>query len=382
MAYELYLPDIGEGLAEADIVEWHVGVGDPIAANQAIVSVETAKAVVDIPSPRDGVILHRGAAEGTTLDVGSLLVVIGDKGERWAPAPPPGSTALPGSISSLDDVAADRGSPPAVAEPAPVKAVPLIRKLARDLGVDLATVTATGAKGQITRDDVHAQAAQHHESPQVVTPKKMSMTRRTIAANMVKSWTEIPHVTVWGPVDATALLAAVSATGVPLEVLLIEAVLIAMRQYPTVNALFDGDHVTRPDDINIGIAVDTEAGLMVPVVHAAQTLDREKCAAEVRRLVQGATHRSLTVDDLKGGTFTISNVGAVGGGYGTPIIPHGTVAVLSVGRATRDVIVRDDEIVIAPVFPMAMSFDHRVLDGAVSSKFFAAFCEAIHTFSP
>jgi pyruvate dehydrogenase E2 component (dihydrolipoyllysine-residue acetyltransferase) len=164
--------------------------------------------------------------------------------------------------------------------------------------------------------------------------------------------------------------------------LLIEAALTAMERYPAVNSLFDGDVVTTSPEANIGIAVDTDAGLMVPIVKAADSLTRIQRAMEINRLVAGAGDRSLTMDDLQGGTFTISNVGAVGGGYGTPIIPHGTVAILSIGRAVQDVIVRNDEIVIAAVFPMAMSFDHRVLDGAYSSKFFASFCEAVRTFSP
>jgi pyruvate/2-oxoglutarate dehydrogenase complex dihydrolipoamide acyltransferase (E2) component len=374
VAYELYLPDIGEGLTEADIVEWHLSVGDPVAANQAIVSVETAKAVVDIPSPRDGTILHRGADEGSTLKVGFLLVVIGDAGEDWSFSG--GTEPLPDS----EPESSTEANGPTVSH-ARVKAVPLLRKMARDLGVDMALVTPTGARGQITRNDIRTAASDLRAGSTTDAPQKMSMTRRTIAANMVKSWTEIPHVTVWRPVDATAMLAALSATAVPLEALLIEAALTAMERYPAVNSLFDGDVVTTSPEANIGIAVDTDAGLMVPIVKAADSLTRIQRAMEINRLVAGAGDRSLTMDDLQGGTFTISNVGAVGGGYGTPIIPHGTVAILSIGRAVQDVIVRNDEIVIAPVFPMAMSFDHRVLDGAYSSKFFASFCEAVRTFS-
>lgn len=376
MAYELYLPDIGEGLTEADIIQWHVQVGDPVAADQPIVAVETAKAVVDIPSPRNGVILHHGADEGATLAVGSLLVVIGDEGEEWRQTDSPTSdTSTPpaqGATTRHDNATAlpDRR----------VKAVPLIRKFARDLGVDLATVVATGPDGRVTREDVKKASSQ--AAPSAGTASRLSTTRRTIAANMLRSWSEIPHVTVWGPVDGTAILAAMRTIGVPLDALLIEAALTALEQFPAVNALFDGQLVTTPTDVNIGIAVDTEAGLMVPVMKSAQTLTREQRAVEIARLAAGAVARTLTLDELSGATFTISNVGAVGGGYGTPIIPHGTVAILSIGRAIPDVIVRDNEVVIASVFPMALSFDHRVLDGAVSSKFFAAFCEAVRTFSP
>ncbi|MCH8985804.1 MAG: 2-oxo acid dehydrogenase subunit E2 [Acidobacteria bacterium] len=377
MAYELYLPDIGEGLTEADIVQWHVQVGDPVAADQPIVAVETAKAVVDIPSPRNGVILHHGADEGATLAVGSLLVVIGDEGEEWRQTDSPTSDT---SISPTDGATTRHDNATALPDRR-VKAVPLIRKFARDLGVDLATVVATGPGGRVTREDVK-RASPKAEPTSSGMSSRLSTTRRTIAANMLRSWNEIPHVTVWGPVDGTAMLAAMRTIGVPLEALLIEAALTALEQFPAVNALFDGQLVTTPADVNIGIAVDTEAGLMVPVVKSAQTLTREQRAAEIDRLARGAEARTLTMDELTGATFTISNVGAVGGGYGTPIIPHGTVAILSIGQAVPDVIVRDNEIVIASVFPMALSFDHRVLDGAVSSKFFAAFCEAVRTFSP
>ncbi len=354
MAYELRLPDIGEGLTEAEVVSWQVAEGDVVTTNQPLVEVETDKAVVEIPSPRPGVVLHLGATVGETIAVGHLLAVIGEEGEAWAP----------------DDVA-PVATPPAAAPVSSVvagsaaRAVPLVRKLARDLGVDLATVTGTGAAGQITRADVESAAG----GQATTSARSLSKLRRTIAENMARSWAEIPHVTVWGPADATRLLETHRRTGYPIDALLVAAILPALADHPDFSATFDGTMLHRAPEPSIGVAVDTEAGLIVAVVHNAAALDRDALAGEVERLVAGATQRSLGADELRGQTFTITNVGAVGGGYGTPIIPHGTTAILSVGKARDGVIARDGRPVVAPVFPLALSFDHRVIDGAAAARF-------------
>ncbi len=364
MAYELRLPDIGEGLTEAEVVSWQVAEGDVVTTNQPLVEVETDKAVVEIPSPRAGVVLHLGAAVGETIAVGHLLAVIGEQGEAWAsdavvPEEPP-DPAVPVSPA---------GAPPAA------RAVPLVRKLARDLGVDLAAVTGTGAAGQITREDVERAAGAEPAAG------SLSKLRRTIAEHMARSWAEIPHVTVWGPADATNLLATHRRTGHPIDALLVAAVLPALADHPDFSATFDGTTLRRTSQPSIGIAVDTEAGLVVAVVHGAATYDRDTLAGEVERLIEGATRRSLGADELRGQTFTITNVGAVGGGYGTPIIPHGTTAILSVGRAQDEVVARDGTPVVAPVVPLALSFDHRVIDGAAAARFLNRVTAEIENFA-
>lgn len=370
MAFELKVPDIGEGLTEAEIVEWIVDVGATVAANEPIVSVETAKAVVEISAPRPGVLLHQGAPEGTVLEVGSLLAVIGDPGETWVA----GEAVAGGGEEPVPAAAPRRAAPTA-----PVRAVPLVRKLAANLGVDLATVSGSGPNGQITRGDVEAAAAA--APPAGITAAdaaaEMSATRRAIARNMARSWSEIPHVTVWGPADGTRLLARRSATGAPFEALLVRALLGVLADHPDFNARFDGTTLTHSGGMHIGIAIDTAAGLVVPVLRDAQALTDEELAAEIDRLIAAARHRRLTPDEMAGNTFTISNVGAVGGGYGTPIIPHGTTAIVSVGRAKDDVVVRDKAIAIAPVLPVALSFDHRVIDGASASQFLNRFVAEI-----
>ncbi len=257
--------------------------------------------------------------------------------------------------------------------------MPVVRKLARELGVDLATLSGTGARGQITRDDVHAAARAGAPEP-AAAPGSMSKLRRTIAANMAKSWEEIPHVTVWGPAEATRLLETRKRTGYPLEALLIRCILPALTAFPDFSAHFDGETLTHVPEADIGVAVDTDAGLMVPVVRSPGSLGDDELAKEIGRLTEGARGRTLAAEHLRGQSFTITNVGAVGGGYGTPIIPHGTTAILSIGRARDEVVARYGMPVVAPVFPLAVSFDHRVIDGAQASRFLTSVTEAIELF--
>lgn len=378
MAYELTLPDIGEGLTEAEIVDWRAGVGDNVAANQPLVEVETDKAVVEIPAPRSGMLLYVGAESGSTIHVGDLLAVIGSEGETWEPV----AKAVPQPVSG------EPASTPVTPVPgeAGVKAMPVIRKLARDLGVDLATVVGSGPGGKITRDDVENAAGkavdEHAESAGagLSEGETLSAMRRTIARNLTQSWTEIPHVTVWRSVDATRVLTARAESGLLLEAILVEAVLPALAEFPDFNATYDGSRLRRSAGANIGVAVNTEAGLMVPVVRDAETLSMRELAKEIERLTKAARERTLGLGELSGGTFTVSNVGAVGGGFGTPIIPYGTTAIVSVGRAEDDVIARDGAIAIAKTFPVALSFDHRIIDGAAAARFLLRYAAEIESY--
>jgi pyruvate dehydrogenase E2 component (dihydrolipoamide acetyltransferase) len=368
MAYELTLHDLGEGLTEGEVITWLVAVGEPVKAGDVLVEVETAKTTAEITAPRDGVLLHQGAASGATLAVGRLLAVIGDPGESWSPqgvttTVAPGSTPAP----ATDSTAAT-----------PVKAMPVVRKRAADLGVDLAAVVGTGPGGAITRDDVERAASAPAAAP---GGEPLSATRRAIAAHLTRSWAEIPHVTVWGPADATRLLAARrDGGGGPLEAWLAAALLPALADFPDCNATFDGAILRHSTEVNLGLAVDTAAGLIVPVVKDAGARSQEDLATEIERLIAAATGRALTPADVSGATVTLSNVGAVGGGYGTPIIPHGTTTIVSVGRAKDEVVVVDGAAAVAPVFPVAVSFDHRVIDGAAGSRFLNAFVDRIEAF--
>jgi len=431
VAREFRLPDIGEGLTEAEIVRWLVSEGDSIDADQSIVEVETDKAVVEIPTPYGGVVLRLGGAEGETIAVGSVLVVVGEPGEGLAPEPvpepeiPQPSEELAAPMPSAEALVSVESPPPATApivgtlnEEAEslstpsdrvssgfgdqVKALPVVRKLARDQGIDLATVVGSGPGGRVTRQDVEAAIAAGSEpetpapveSPVAeVTPapsapapgsderRPMSRMRRTIAANMARSWSEIPHVTTFDDVDATRLLEVRSALAdrhgvkIPVEALVVRALLPALSAFPEFNSTIDGDDLVVHGSHDIGIAVDTPGGLMVAVIRDASSMGVLELAAEIQRLGEGARTRTLTPDEVMGQTFTVSNIGAVGGGHGTPIVPPGTTAILSVGRAKQKPIVYDDDLVIAPVMPLSLSYDHRVIDGAVGRRFMALLIE-------
>ncbi|HEY7823038.1 MAG TPA: dihydrolipoamide acetyltransferase family protein, partial [Acidimicrobiia bacterium] len=211
--------------------------------------------------------------------------------------------------------------------------------------------------------------------------RPMSRLRRTIAANMTKSWSEIPHVTTFDDVDATRLLEVRRALGerhgtkIPIEALVVKAVIPALDEFPEFNSSLDGDDLVYHEAKDIGIAVDTPEGLIVAVIRDADETSVMELASEVRRLGDGARDRSLGPEELSGQTFTVSNIGAVGGGHGTPIVPSGTVAILSVGAARLRPVVYEEDVVVAPVMPLSLSYDHRVIDGAVGRRFMALVLE-------
>lgn len=436
MAREFRLPDIGEGLTEAEIVRWLVAVGDHVAADQPIVEIETDKAVVEIPSPFAGVVLSHGGDEGDVIEVGDVLVTIGDPGDAETPPtdePEPRADDVFSQaqdaepiVGSLSQEAESLSAPTSqdAALPTSVKALPVVRKLARDHDIDLETITGSGPGGRIMRQDVEAiisdrpdtrQIAEEHavhdvavgaghgvsdehlgealksEPPIAVEARpegqpdterrQMSRLRRTIAANMSKSWAEIPHVTTFDDVDATRLLEVRRALGarhdtkIPIEALVIKAVVPALDEFPQFNASLDRDDLIYWPTKDIGIAVDTPDGLLVAVIRDTAAKSVMDLAGEVRRLGEGARERNLGPDELTGQTFTVSNIGAVGGGHGTPIVPYGTVAILSVGTARLRPVVYDEDLAIAPVMPLSLSYDHRVIDGAVGRRFMALVLE-------
>lgn len=373
MAYVFRLPDIGDGLTEADIVRWHAPVGGTVAVDEVLVEVETAKAVVDLPSPAAGTILHHGAAEGVTLLVGAVLAVIGEPGESWQDqAPEAGrSGGVPSDPAGASAAEAGAGGQ--------VKALPVVRRLAREQGVDLAAVSGTGPGGRITREDVIAAAAERQESEgKAERPgkrRRLSMLRRTIAGHMSSSWREIPHVTVFDRADAGRLLAARRALAarhgrnIPMEALVVMAAAPALRRHREFNATLDGDELILHRDLDAGIAVDTEEGLLVPVIRRAGEKGLLELAEAVDDIADRGKARTLGPAELTGATFTVSNFGALGGSHGTPIIPSGTTAVLALGRAADAPVVRDGAVAVAPMMPLSLAFDHRVIDGGLGQRF-------------
>jgi pyruvate dehydrogenase E2 component (dihydrolipoamide acetyltransferase) len=401
MAYEFRLPDIGEGLTEAEVTEWLVQVGQEVKLDQPLVQIETDKAVTDIPAPQAGVLLHQGAPAGSVIRVGEMLAVIGLAGELWpAGAEPttegvrpdaeerPAEPRLAQSLPIVGTLAEPEPAGEAPTTGAQKQVLPLVRRLAKDLGVDLSTVHGTGAAGRITRDDV--EAAARGGSSKGPTPLRegeqrvrLSRLRRTIAENMARSWREIPHVTTFDQADATRLLSVrqdLEERGgepVPLEALFIRAVLPALRDHLEFNATLDGDDLIVRRRHDVGIAVDTPEGLTVAVVRGADGFDLRGLTKEIRRLTEATRNRTASLHDVTGQTFTVSNIGAVGGGFGTPIIPYGTTAILSFGRAREAPMVREGRLEVGRVMPLSLSYDHRVIDGALGRRFLARVIEGL-----
>ena len=379
---EFLLPDIGDGLTEAEVVRWLVQEGAQVARDEPLVEVETDKAVVVIPSPVAGTVLHHGAEQGETMAVGGVLAVIASP-EDGPSNPVPSRGARPEEASPPGD------SQPAVTqeESAAVKALPVVRRLARQQGVDLAAVSGSGPEGRITREDVLAAARPRRTPPAVEQPpasppategderRPLTRLQRTIAANMRRSWSEIPHVTTFDEVDATRLLgvrkALVERHGSPMAVdaMVIAAVIPALRRYPEFNSTLDGDFLSVHAACHIGVAINAPDGLLVGVVRDAEQMSIMQLAVATAGLAERGKARTLGVSELTGQTFTVSNIGALGGSFGTPIIPPDNTAVLAVGRVTDRPRVKGGEVVVRPMMPLSLSFDHRVIDGALSRRF-------------
>jgi len=375
MALEFALPDPGEGLAEAVVLRWLIPVGGEVAVDQPMVELETDKAILEMPAPQEGVILHHGAAEGDVVAVGSLLVVIGMAGEEWTPGesePAAGEKLGAPLVGTLEEAGSVGGA----------TALPAVRKLAAELAVDLELVVGSGPGGRITKADVEAATFSDDEVERV----PLSATRRAIARNLTRSWQEIPHVTTYGEAEATPLLrarsdlAAETRDAAPLETLLITAVLPALEEFPNFNATLQGDALLLHKRYDIGFAVDTPEGLMVAVLRGADQYEPPELARKIVDLAIAARDRSIDAADLRGATFTVSNIGAVGGRFGTPIIPYGTTAILSVGRADLQPVVERDKVVASRRFPLSLSYDHRVIDGAMGRRFLGAITAAIETY--
>ena len=370
MASEFHLPDIGEGLTEAVVVEWHVGVGEMVELDGPLVEVETDKAVVDIPSPYAGVLLHQGAAAGETLAVEALLAVVGEAGEEWQEAvsadqkssPIPIVGRLAGEAESFGS--AGRGRQPVL---------PRLRRLAAERGIDVDTLAGTGPGGRITEADVES-ASDAGATRRV----RLSPTRRAIADHMTRSWREIPHVTAYSEVDADPLFARRAEVGKPpLEALLIERIAPLLVEFPEFNATLMGSDLVEHLRYDVGFAIDGPEGLTVGVVRDAISRSIEDLSAEILRLADAVRDRSAAPGDLRGQTFTISNIGAIGGRYGTPIVPYGTTSILSVGRADPRPVVRDGLVAVGREFPLSLSYDHRVIDGAMGRAFLDAVSTAL-----
>jgi pyruvate dehydrogenase E2 component (dihydrolipoamide acetyltransferase) len=401
MPFEFKFPDIGEGLTEGEIVRWLVKEGDEIKEGQPLVEVETDKALAEIPSPRTGVILKILAKEKEIVKVGQVIVVFGEKGETLAPAPPakPKSVGVVGELEEAPEeapavVARAEAVKPAFVSPHAL-ATPAIRALAKELGIDLDKVKGTGLEGRVLEKDVRL-TAEGKEKPveEVKRPTKIKKydlygyvdriplrgVRRSIAKAMVKSKYTAPHVTTMDEADVTELWKirekekkTAEKKGIKLTILpfIIKAVIAGLKEHPYLNATLDDENeeIIVKKYFNIGMATDTPEGLMVPVVKNAGDKSILHLAEELTQLAEKARNRSIDLADLKGGTFTITNYGALGGIYGTPIINHPEVAILGVGKIKDMPVVRDGKIEVRKILHLALSFDHRVVDGGEAARF-------------
>jgi pyruvate dehydrogenase E2 component (dihydrolipoamide acetyltransferase) len=380
--YEFRLPDVGEGLSEAEVVTWLVRVGDEVVTDQPIVELQTDKALVEMPAPATGRVRQLGAEEGTVLRVGEVLVVI-DDGTATGPVAVDGeATGAPAEAAvGLGEAAAERRNGKPLATPA-------TRRLARELGVDLAGVAGSGPGGRITDDDVQAAAkpAAAPAAPVAAAPGPdeervpLRGLRRRIAETMAQSWSEIPHITGFHEVDALALVdlrkrlrPRAERAGVPLTLtaLLVKAAALALVDHPSVNSSLDlgAGEIVLKRHRNIGVAVSTPDGLIVPVIRDADAKPLLAIAREVDELGRAARERRVALASLQGGTFTVTNHGPLGGWFGTPIIRPGEVGILGFGRIQDRPVAVDGQLAVRPVLPLSFAADHRVVDGDLQIAF-------------
>ena len=356
MAYEFKLPDLGEGLTEAEIARWLVEEGAEVEEDAPLVEVQTDKTTVEIPSPRGGTVLKILVAEGAVAPVGAVLVVIGEEGEQLLRA-----------VGEEEEAERDA---PLVTEPlvavvpadpdAAVRATPAVRQLARSLGVELLGVQGTGPGGRIVDADVEAAATGGSDGTRI----PVRGIRRMIGENLSRAHREIPAVTFVEECDFTGVDVS------RLVALVIHASAQALARFSELNARLEGDAIVLLDRIDVGIAVQTDDGLVVPVVRGCERLGVDEIDAEAKRLADGARDGSLAADELRDSTFTVTSAGKLGGLLVTPLVNHPEVAILGVHRIAERPVVRNGEIVVRTVGNLSVTFDHRVVDGVRA----AAFC--------
>jgi len=430
MARDFRLPDLGEGLTEAEIVKVLVREGEVIAEDAPLLEVETDKATVEIPSPMSGRVEKIHVEPNQTVKVGQVLVTFADAGAQAGTGTPSGKqaadtldptrTLAPEPRTTVQDGRARQAAPAAPARPGPVPATPATRRRARELGVDLQAVRATGPGGRVTDDDVLAAAGRVVSAPTTAAPRAvraepaapaapgkplathvtepplpnfeqwgtierqpLSHLRRTIAERMTLSATVIPHVTHFDRADITELdaiiqrnLETAKARGATLTLtaFLLKAAALALGEHPTFNASLDaaaGQLIVKRY-VHLGVAVATERGLIVPVLRDVDEKPVLDVARELGALAQRVRDGKATLDDLRGGTFTLTNIGALGGTGAIPIINYPEVAILGVARARQEPVVREGRIEPRLLLPLSLTFDHRVADGADGARFASA----------
>ncbi|WP_102271611.1 dihydrolipoamide acetyltransferase family protein [Cytobacillus massiliigabonensis] len=420
MSFEFKLPDIGEGIHEGEIVKWFVKSGDKVQEDDVLCEVQNDKAVVEIPSPVAGTVEEIKVGEGTVATVGQVLITFDApgyenlkfKGDEEAPAskdtaPEPNTQKAPEAEAPKKETANATTSPVEADSNRRIIAMPSVRKYARDNGVDILQVAGSGKNGRVVKADIDSflnggAAVQSQEAPEQEaaapqeskaaqaskaipqgqypeTREKMSGIRKAIAKAMVNSKHTAPHVTLMDEVDVTKLVAhrkkfkeVAASKGIKLTFLpyVVKALTSALREFPTLNTSIDDEasEIIQKHYYNIGIAADTDKGLLVPVIKDADRKSTFAISNEINELATKAREGKLTPDEMKGASCTITNIGSAGGQWFTPVINHPEVAILGIGRIAEKPVVKDGEIIAAPVLALSLSFDHRIIDGATAQN--------------
>ncbi len=419
---DLKLPNLGEGADSGVVVNVFVKEGDPVAKDQAVIELENEKAVASIPATAAGVVSRVYVKAGDKLSVGQRILSLGEGGESATAAPAPAAkrvepkagAEIPAEESADKEPVAETDAEPSSPLAAPV-AAPSVRKIARELGIDLSRIRGSEAGGRIVLGDIRAyvqRLQKASEKPKVaaagapakpaaeqidfskwgpVTKKPLTSLRQVIARRMLENWNAIPHVTQFDEADFTRLnelrkkFAAVyeqKGAKLTLTPLVLKALVETLKKHPLFNSSLDevANEVVLKEYFHIGIAVDTEQGLIVPVLRDVDKKSVLDLAKELEQLAQKARDRKVTADELKGGTFTISNQGAIGGAHFTPIINKPEVAILGLGRGAMKPVARDGKVEIRMMTPLGLSYDHRVIDGGAAARFIVDLVTALQEF--
>ncbi len=422
MRYIFKFPDIGEGLEEGVIVEWHVEKGQTVKMGDPLVTMETDKVVTAIPSPKDGIIAAKFGKPGETIHVGSALVEIELEGVEGEAAID--EAAKPDSEKKSTQVVEEEGAgvvgtlevagnsivlsaskegvqdsqTKAIGKNQKVLATPVARAMARDMGIDINQVKGSGPGGRVTKDDIsgfvsaakvgNATAGssdanistQTYATGNLTEVEPLSQIRKTIAKNMIQSKHNAAHMTVFEEAEISELVALrarhkerYSSEGVKLTYLafIIKATALSLRKFRALNSEMDTEkgNMIYKKYYNIGIATDTEKGLVVPVIRNADKLSVKEIAAEIQRLSDKAREGKLSLDDMKDGTFTITSYGSIGGLYAVPVINYPQAGILGIGRIHQKPVVKDNQIAVGTVLPLSLSVDHRIADGGETARF-------------
>lgn len=398
MKYIFNFPDIGEGLDEGTVIEWYVEKGQTIKAGDALVKMETDKVVADIPSPKGGIIIQLFGEVGDVIHVGKPLVEIKLEGTTEAVTDPAEETA--GVVGTLE--LADRNALlPASLESQPVSAdeirlsrkalaTPHARAIARELGIDINQITGNGPSGRVRKEDIENYNRKMQQTSRTksiptsdtedLTYETLTQIRKVIAKNMINSKLNAAHVTIFEEIEISDLIAIrnrykdeYAARGAKLTYLpfIVKATVLALKKHRQLNSEIDmeNERMIYKNRYNIGIAIDTPEGLVVPVIRDADRLTIAELTQKITEYSVKARERKLTLDDLREGTFTISNFGSISGIFGTPVINYPQAGILGIGRIVKKPVVKNDQLAIGNVLGLSMTVDHRIVDGGETARF-------------